>query len=478
MFSGNSSSTSGRTLPSDWIPQRFSSSRGPSPQISSMEELEEVNPILHSSHESSGSHRNTQPQLGDQRVENEGQDEAAQNEDPNPEPRAKTYRHPLPQPRPFDGKGERDIKLFFATFEKFCQSMWGNTRADWVAGLESYLKDWPLVLYNSLVNQQKTYQQIKSALQNAFPGVVDPFRSRNLLRLLHLKREAGEPLPVFFARVDSLIRETYPHLEEHSAALMCRDQFLMKLDQETASKIANYCNTRSDFDPETVREAAVVVGSPEFLHPGGGIPSNADIFLLQPNPKTQESRIRPQQIPKKEAEMRCMLCAGSWHPVSACVLYKTIFTCPLCREDPHPITDCRLYNEYNLISRSINQQTNRQGAYEYQPNTNHFNRNQTQVNRNNEAEYRWRNNRYVPRNEIRQNYDNPGQGRSRYPEPRNRSSEREGPRERRHEISLERRNYNRSTSEDRRQGNRFTDRLPAYREPYRYQQGQPRQGNF
>ena len=71
--------------------------------------------------------------------------------------------------------------------------MWGENKSDWIAGLESLLLGWALILYRGQVEQAKTYADIKSALEAAFPGIVDPFQTRNLLKLLNLKREVGEP---------------------------------------------------------------------------------------------------------------------------------------------------------------------------------------------------------------------------------------------------------------------------------------------
>ena len=292
MFSHGSGSSGRATLPSDWMPNQYSS-RGPSPQNSaadndlgvmspslialqgSSRSGDMAVPILHSSNEDSSHSQSLRhmPPFADERRDADanhlGRDG---NEEPvapgdarqNP-PRERAYRHPLPQPRAFDGKGERNIKQFFSVYEKYCKSMWGDNTQDWVSGLELLLKGWALVLYNNLVNQGKSYNDIKTALQHAFPGVVDPFRTRNLMKLLTLKREQGEPLPVFYMRVDTLIRETYPNLEEVSAGIQCRDTFLMKLDPHIASKIASYCASRNCFEPRTVQEAAVMVGSEDFF---------------------------------------------------------------------------------------------------------------------------------------------------------------------------------------------------------------------
>ena len=36
------------------------------------------------------------------------------------------HRRPLPVPRPFEGRGDRDIKQFFRVYEQYAMSMWGN----------------------------------------------------------------------------------------------------------------------------------------------------------------------------------------------------------------------------------------------------------------------------------------------------------------------------------------------------------------
>ena len=95
------------------------------------------------------------------------------------------------------------------------------------------LQGWALILYRGLVEQRKTYVEIRTALQAAFPGVVDPFQTRNLLKLLNIKREKGEPLPVFFMRIENLVGQTYPDLEDASKKVQVLDTFLMKCWQNT-----------------------------------------------------------------------------------------------------------------------------------------------------------------------------------------------------------------------------------------------------
>ena len=224
--------------------------------------------------------------------------------------------------------------------------MWGACKSDWIAGLESHLKGWALTIYNGMCDQGKSYEDIKKALRCAFPGVVDPFKTKNLIKLVNLKREVSEPLPVFFMRVDQIIRETYPHLEEHSHKLQVRDTFLMKLEANIASKIATYCTTRNDFEPDTVQEAAIMVGAPDFLNPN--TPGDS-VLLLQPSAAGPMANTPALQLGRKDPDMKCLLCAGSWHPVSACILYSSIFSCPLCQEEPHSIRECGLYQEWAQI---------------------------------------------------------------------------------------------------------------------------------
>ena len=223
------------TLPEDWVPQHLGS-RNPSPagmnepdaESPSLLELRIGNasselaaPILQSPRGS------ITPPPGGQPLNsasgNAGVDPASNPNSPQrhqpaggaaPRGNHETYRHPLPQPRPFDGKGNRDINIFFSAYEKFATSSWGACRADWGAGLEQHLKGWALILYQNMMDQGSPYDDIKKALQMAFPGIIDPFKSQNLIKLVNLKREDDEPLPVFFMRVDQIIRETYPNLEE------------------------------------------------------------------------------------------------------------------------------------------------------------------------------------------------------------------------------------------------------------------------
>ena len=111
---------------------------------------------------------------------------------------ARSFRHPLPKPRMFDGTdANRSMTQFFTIYERYAGSMWGQNTSDWGAGLETLLQGWALQLYRQLSDQGKSYSVIKNTLMTAFPGVVDPFRTRSLLKLVNLKHETGEPLSVF-----------------------------------------------------------------------------------------------------------------------------------------------------------------------------------------------------------------------------------------------------------------------------------------
>ena len=266
----------------------------------------------------------------------------------------RSFRRPLPQPRPFEGTGDRSIKNFFATFERYANSMWGSRKSDWVAGLEANLQGWALVLYRGLVDAGRSYEKIKTDLLTAFPGVVDPFRTRNLLKLVNMKREVNEPLTVFLLRIDQIIRETYPDLTDHSHDLQVRDTFLMKLDSSIALKIANFCNARGDFGPQAVRESANLISLAE-------ISGDREESLFFANASGQIGTEAPiKEAPVREANaLRCYICAGAWHPVSACTLYPMVFSCPLCRVEPHAVTECPLYEEWKRF-RSSSEVTTRQ----------------------------------------------------------------------------------------------------------------------
>ena len=160
--------------------------------------------------------------------------------------------------------------------------------------------------------------------------------------------------------------------------------------------------------------------------------------------------------------MRCLLCAVSWHPISACMIYQTVFTCPLCREEPHAVPECRLYAEWVEIRRTIAQRN--EGRHQYR------NRNEAWNNRQNQVDQNARTN---PRGENRQHYA--PQQRSTYPEMRQRfpAGNRDSSAERRREPAG---NYEFGRrSQTTQQGSRPLERLPAYREPFRYT---ARQGNF
>ena len=259
--------------------------------------------------------------------------------DIDPQPRGRQYRRPLPHPRPFAGRCEESLDHFFRTYERYAQSAWSDDPSDWVAGLENFLVSWPLTLYRGLIIQGKSYGQIKEALVRAFPGVVDPFNTRNLLTLVNLKREPGEPLAVFFQRTENLIAQTYSSLEEEARNTMARDTFLIKVAPGVSAKIANYCNSRDDFSYEAVRIAAAMVDTPEQSREGTESVNVAQVTT-------------GGTLGITRSEMKCYICGGSWHPVSACSLYPQVFTCPLCRLTPHPITECRLYERFMQIRGS------------------------------------------------------------------------------------------------------------------------------
>ena len=305
-------------------------------------------PLLHSSRESNGiDHRarslgngggfglngggGAEPGMGG----GGGRDQVGDAEAP---PRVRQYRRPLPQPRPFEGRGEESITHFFRVYERYATSAWSDDQSDWVAGLENFLLSWPLTLYRGLVIQGKTYPQIKDALCKSFPGYTDPLNTRCLLRLLNLKRESGEPLSVFFMRTDNLIGQTYPRLDENSRQVMVRDTFLIKIESATSAKIANYCNSRDDFGYDAVRVAAAVMDAPDYLN------GESQETVLLTMSKPESSLGKQSSLPNGSGnEMKCYLCGGSWHPVSACPLYPMVFTCPLCRVTTHAVTDCALY---------------------------------------------------------------------------------------------------------------------------------------
>ena len=260
--------------------------------------------------------------------------------DIDPHPRGRQYRRPLPQPRPFEGRSEESLEHFFRTYERYAQSAWSDDPCDWVAGLENFLVSWPLTLYRGLIVQGKSYAQIKEALVRAFPGISDPFNTRHLLTLVNLKREPGEPLAVFFQRTENLIAQTYSSLDEESRNTMARDTFLIKISPEVSTRIANYCNSRDDFSYEAVRIAAAMADTPEYSR------------QRTENVNVAQVTTRGETMGITRSDMKCYICGGSWHPVSACSLYPQVFTCPLCRLTPHPITECRLYERFMQIRGS------------------------------------------------------------------------------------------------------------------------------
>ena len=258
--------------------------------------------------------------------------------DIDPQPRVRQYRRPLPQPRPFEGRSEESLDHFFRTYERYAQSAWSDDPCDWIAGLENFLVAWPLTLYRGLITQGKSYNQIKEALVRAFPQVNDPFNTRHLLTLVNLKREPGEPLAVFFQRTENLIAQTYSSLDEASRRTMTRDTFLIKVSPGVSAKIANYCNSRDDFSYEAVRVAAAMVDTPDCFR--------------EPSETVNVAQLTRETLGAGRNDMKCYICGGSWHPVSACSLYPQVFTCPLCRLTPHPITECRLYDRFMQIRGS------------------------------------------------------------------------------------------------------------------------------
>ena len=358
------------SLPGDWAPESADEGNNnlssslldfrTSSRNASANGVEIVIPILHSSR-------------GSDEVENRAH--RAENEEHDPvnmehaqrEQADRSYRRPLPQPRTFEGIGDRSIRKFFTVYERYASSMWGQVKNDWVAGLEVNLAGWALVLYRGLVDQGKTYEKIKADLISAFPGLQDPFRTRNLIKLLNMKKEQNEPLPVFYQRIDQIIAETYPDLTDHSHDIQVRDTFLMKLDSAIALRIANYCNARGDFEPARVREAATVITNPDLPNSGRHTDTE-DVFLIN-NTSSQNNntgQVKHAPAPNSNSNLRCYICAGPWHPVSACQLYPMVFSCPICRSEPHAVTECPQYNEWIQFRKNVGENNGLQGGNRWQ----------------------------------------------------------------------------------------------------------------
>ena len=103
-------------------------------------------PILHSSRESEAAEETDGRRGSRPNSTNNTANEQDERRNPIYNPREMAYRRPLPQPRPFEGRGDRDIKQFFRVYERYASSCWGQEKSDWVAGLETLLQGWALVL--------------------------------------------------------------------------------------------------------------------------------------------------------------------------------------------------------------------------------------------------------------------------------------------------------------------------------------------
>ena len=141
----------------------------------------------------------------------------------------------------------------------------------------------------------------------------------------------------------------------------------MKIDAASAAKVAAHCQSRGNFQPAMVKEAAALVNSAEFTTNSTG---PEEVFLVQ-NPmqtRPQQGKLATRSEMAGTADIKCYICAGTWHAISACPLYPTVFSCPLCRTEPHPVTSCKFYAEWvtfkNNLSKEGNQSTNNQGSWD------------------------------------------------------------------------------------------------------------------
>ena len=163
----NQPSSARRTLPGGWMPSTTPGS--PEEDRNSLSDINMPN-FQASSRNASGNSAELLAPVHHSSVDSDelngagrrrNLDEDAGHPEPEiPDPgRPRMYRRPLPQPRPFEGKGDVGIAAFFRTYERYATSMWGETRSDWIDGLESLLLGWALIVYRGLAEQRKTLTQ-------------------------------------------------------------------------------------------------------------------------------------------------------------------------------------------------------------------------------------------------------------------------------------------------------------------------------
>lgn len=255
------------------------------------------------------------------------------------------YKQPLPKPRPFTGEGDRTFEIFLESYEPYARSNWGEDKASWRVGLEELLSSWALKVYRSLLRRKKTYDEMIEAIKKAFNGVKDPLGVKKKIELETTEKHPNEPLSVFHMRVSNLVAEAYPDISDYDREVRVRENFLKRIPERVVEQIANYCVRIDDFSNEAIYDGALVAETtPKLVSSRYISEGREEVNVVQTNKEDPRAKAIKDLGARQVAnnEMRCYICGGSWHPVSACELYNLLFKCVLCREQPHPITECHL----------------------------------------------------------------------------------------------------------------------------------------
>lgn len=217
---------------------------------------------------------------------------------------------PLPRPKVFSGNSSKTFKSFVKQYESWADSMWGpNINDKWIRGLESLLEGHPLILYNSYLNQNISYDEIKTRLMSIFMGESDPFTCKKLLRLKSIKKGGTESWTVFMTRIENLISEINPESSARERSNRLREVLLQKMDNSTTKSVVNQCMLKSDFTPNAVFEAVKILDTIPFEMYGDQEEVGEVLNLGITNKE-------------KDTEMHCLYCGSKRHYMADCISYS------------------------------------------------------------------------------------------------------------------------------------------------------------
>ena len=122
---------------------------------------------------------------------------------------ARVTEQPIPEPVPFTRGAGRTLNDFFKEFEAHAGKTFGTDKALWTPRLSKYLDEPLLSLYNSLVQLNQGYEEVKKALENSF-GEADTLTPADLLdRFNSTEYDPQEGIKGLISRLSALATRAY-----------------------------------------------------------------------------------------------------------------------------------------------------------------------------------------------------------------------------------------------------------------------------